>query len=125
MRATASYEPEVDFRKKTTSRIPDDVFYGPPLVELPTTRQVHFFYQQFGRGAVVETLQRLGSGQNIDQALYATTGLNQQQFMARWQVWDSAQPAASADEEAAPNEDAEPHEEAAPDEDNAPVKEAS
>ncbi len=56
--------------------------FGAPLDQLDSTNQVRFFYDKFGAGAFVETLQRLGSGQNIDAALQATTGLNQQQFFA-------------------------------------------
>ena len=55
---------------------------GTPLVNLDSTNQVSFFYQRFGAGAFVETLQRLGSGQSIDAALQATTGLTQRQFFA-------------------------------------------
>lgn len=52
------------------------------LSKLDSTNQVAYFYQRFGAGAFVETLQRLGSGQSIDAALLATTRLNQQQFFA-------------------------------------------
>ncbi len=58
------------------------VLSGTPLVSLDSTNQVNYFYQRFGAGAFVETLQRLGSGQNIDDALQATTGLTEQQFFA-------------------------------------------
>ena len=56
--------------------------FGAQLGDLDSTHQVRFFYDKFGAGAFVETLQRLGSGQSIDAALLATTGLNQQQFLA-------------------------------------------
>ena len=58
------------------------VLSGTSLTKLDSTNQVAYFYDKFGAGAFVETLQRLGSGQNIDAALQATTGLNQQQFFA-------------------------------------------
>ena len=48
-------------------------------------RLMSFFYNQFGAGRVAETLQRLGSGQSVDEALYATTGLSEIQFFAAWQ----------------------------------------
>ena len=57
-------------------------FIGQPLAKLDSTHRVSYFYQKYGAGAFVETLQRLGSGQNIDAALQATTGLTQQQFLA-------------------------------------------
>jgi hypothetical protein len=43
-----------------------------------------YFYNRFGVGAVVETLQRLGSRQSVDEALLATTGLTEEQFFAQW-----------------------------------------
>ena len=52
-------------------------------------RIMKFFYDRFGTGAVVETLQRLGAGQSIDVALTATTGLNQNEFFAAWRVAES------------------------------------
>ena len=54
------------------------------LLEAQAQRMVRFFYAQFGSGAVVETLQRLGSGQSVDEALFATTGLSEAQFFAAW-----------------------------------------
>jgi hypothetical protein len=43
-----------------------------------------YFYNRFGVGAVVETLQRLGSRQSVDEALSATTGLTEEQFFVQW-----------------------------------------
>jgi hypothetical protein len=43
-----------------------------------------YFYNRFGSGRVVETLQRLGSRQTVDDALLATTGLTEDQFFAQW-----------------------------------------
>jgi hypothetical protein len=43
-----------------------------------------YFYNRFGSGRVVETLQRLGSRQTVDEALLATTGLTEEQFFAQW-----------------------------------------
>ena len=48
-------------------------------------RLMLFFYNRFGAGRVAETLQRLGSGQSVDAALGATTGLSEAQFFAAWQ----------------------------------------
>ena len=76
----AAENPEVE--PASTDGGGDRDFDGTSLVELASTRQVSFFYKRFGAGAFVETLQRLGSGQSIDSALLATTGLNQQQFFA-------------------------------------------
>ena len=45
---------------------------------------MQFFYNRFGAGRVAETLQRLGAGQSIDEALMATTGLTEAQFFAAW-----------------------------------------
>ena len=56
--------------------------FGAQLNDLDSTNQVAYFYKRFGAGAFVETLQRLGSGQSLDTALQATTGLSQQQFFA-------------------------------------------
>ena len=56
--------------------------FGLPLAKLDSTHRVSYFYQKYGAGAFIETLQRLGSGQSIDAALQATTGLTQQQFLA-------------------------------------------
>ena len=53
--------------------------------EAQAYRLMSFFYQRFGAGAVTETLQRLGSGQSVDVALLATTGLNEVEFFAAWQ----------------------------------------
>lgn len=47
-------------------------------------RLMLFFYNRFGAGRVAETLQRLGSGQSVDAALQATTGLTEAQFFAEW-----------------------------------------
>lgn len=43
-----------------------------------------YFYQVFGPGAVMETAQRLGSGQDIDEALQATTQMNEEEFFTSW-----------------------------------------
>ncbi len=48
-------------------------------------RLMLFFYNRFGAGRVAETLQRLGSGQSVEAALQATTGLTEAQFFAAWQ----------------------------------------
>ena len=56
--------------------------FGQPLAKLDSTHRVSYFYSKYGAGAFIETLQRLGSGQSIDAALQATTGLTQAQFLA-------------------------------------------
>jgi hypothetical protein len=43
-----------------------------------------YFYNQYGAGAVVETLQRLGAGQNIDDALQATTEGDETTLFENW-----------------------------------------
>ncbi|HEY0076878.1 MAG TPA: hypothetical protein VGB77_22530, partial [Abditibacteriaceae bacterium] len=45
---------------------------------------MQFFYNRFGAGRVAETLQRLGAGQSVDEALVATTGLTEAGFFAAW-----------------------------------------
>ncbi len=70
------------FAEDASPSVEADDYVGTPLEELDSTRRVQFFYDRFGAGAFVETLQRLGSGQSADQALQATTGLTQQQFFA-------------------------------------------
>jgi hypothetical protein len=54
------------------------------LAETQARSLMRYFYASFGSGAVVETLQRLGSGENIDEALQATTGMNEAQFFLTW-----------------------------------------
>ncbi|MBV9468579.1 MAG: hypothetical protein JOZ57_04990, partial [Abitibacteriaceae bacterium] len=54
------------------------------LAEPQAILMMEFFYGRFGAGAVVETLQRLGAGQTVDDALAATTGLNEVQFFQAW-----------------------------------------
>lgn len=48
-------------------------------------RLMAFFYRQFGAGRVAETLQRLGAGESVNDALVATTGLTEPEFFAAWQ----------------------------------------
>jgi hypothetical protein len=52
--------------------------------EAQAYRLMSFFYKRFGTGAVAETLQRLGAGQSVDDALFATTGLTESEFFAAW-----------------------------------------
>lgn len=54
------------------------------LVEAQARRLMLFFYEAFGPGAVVETLQRIGSGQDTDEALQATTELTEEEFFQAW-----------------------------------------
>jgi hypothetical protein len=43
-----------------------------------------YFYQDFGPGSVMETIQRIASGQTADAALNATVGMNEDQFFRSW-----------------------------------------
>lgn len=54
------------------------------LADIQSKSLMSYFYQRFGSGAVMETAQRLGSGQDIDQALQATTQMNQAEFFTAW-----------------------------------------
>jgi hypothetical protein len=54
------------------------------LADLESKSLMRYFYQQFGAGAVMETAQRLGSGEDIDQALQATTQMNEEEFFTAW-----------------------------------------
>ena len=45
---------------------------------------IRYFYAQFGAGRVAETVQRLGAGESIDDALRATTGLSEIEFFRAW-----------------------------------------
>lgn len=48
-------------------------------------RVMQFFYNRYGAGRVAETLQRLGAGDSVDEALMGAIGLNEAQFFAAWQ----------------------------------------
>jgi hypothetical protein len=54
------------------------------LADMESKSLMSYFYQQFGAGAVMETAQRLGSGEDIDQALQATTQMNEADFFTAW-----------------------------------------
>ncbi len=54
------------------------------LAQAQATQLMRYFYAQFGTGRVDETLQRIGAGQNVDDALLATTGLNEEQLFRAW-----------------------------------------
>ena len=54
------------------------------LAQAQATAMMTYFYAQFGPGRVAETVQRLGAGENIDDALMATTGLDQAGFFRAW-----------------------------------------
>ena len=53
-------------------------------VEAQARRLMLFFYEAFGPGAVVETLQRIGAGQDVNGALEATTELDENGFFQAW-----------------------------------------
>ena len=53
-------------------------------IEAQASRLMLYFYSQFGAGAVAETLQRLGTGQDAESALIATTGMTEIQFFLAW-----------------------------------------
>ena len=54
------------------------------LADTQSARLMMFFYARFGAGGVVETLQRLGAGESVDDALRATTGLDEAKFFQAW-----------------------------------------
>ena len=54
------------------------------LAQAQATALMTYFYAQFGPGRVAETVQRLGAGQNVDDALMATTGFDQAGFFRAW-----------------------------------------
>ena len=53
-----------------------------------STAIMRYFYAQFGAGRVAETVQRIGAGQSVDDALIATTGLDE---LGLFRAWRSAQ----------------------------------
>ena len=53
-----------------------------------STAIMRYFYARFGAGRVAETVQRIGAGQSVDDALTATTGFNE---LGLFQQWRSAQ----------------------------------
>lgn len=57
---------------------------NPGLAEAQAVAMVTYFYRVYGAGAVVETLQRTGAGQSVDDALVATTELTQLEFFGAW-----------------------------------------
>jgi hypothetical protein len=62
------------------------------FVETQARRLMLYFYQRYGAGAAVETLQRLGSGESVDDALTATTGLTEAQFFVAWRDAEFGRP---------------------------------
>lgn len=54
------------------------------LAQAQATQIMRYFYAQFGAGRVAETLQRIGAGQNSDDALIATTGLDEAGLFRAW-----------------------------------------
>jgi hypothetical protein len=54
------------------------------LAETQSARLMMFFYARYGAGSVVETLQRLGAGESVDDALQATTGMDETKFFEAW-----------------------------------------
>jgi hypothetical protein len=64
--------------------VPTDGSANLSLPEEQATAMMLYFYKRFGSGRVVETLQRLGSRQTVDEALLATTGLTEEQFFTQW-----------------------------------------
>jgi hypothetical protein len=43
-----------------------------------------YFYTDFGAGSVMETIQRIASGQSANEALTATTGMDENEFFKSW-----------------------------------------
>ncbi|RYG64291.1 hypothetical protein EON80_19495 [bacterium] len=58
--------------------------FGDPLENESSTRMVRFLYEEYGQGAVEETLQRMGAGATFDTALKATTGDGKAQFLEKF-----------------------------------------
>lgn len=54
------------------------------IAEAQASNMMAVFYARFGAGALVETLQRIGDGQNVDDALQAATGQSEEQFFLAW-----------------------------------------
>ncbi|HEX8833124.1 MAG TPA: hypothetical protein VF719_02930, partial [Abditibacteriaceae bacterium] len=54
------------------------------LADTQSLHMMAFFYERFGAGAVVETLQRLGAGATVDEALAATIELSEAEFFKAW-----------------------------------------
>lgn len=54
------------------------------LAEAQASNMMAFFYGRFGAGALVEVLQRIGDGQNVDAAMQAAAGLSEEQFFRAW-----------------------------------------
>lgn len=54
------------------------------VVEAQARRLMTYFYNRFGSGALVETLQRLGAGETVDEALIATTQMDEAQLFLSW-----------------------------------------
>ncbi len=54
------------------------------LAQSQSSALMSFFYRAYGAGAVTETVQRLGAGQSIDEALLATTQGDETAFFRFW-----------------------------------------
>ncbi|HVF10887.1 MAG TPA: hypothetical protein VNA16_08800 [Abditibacteriaceae bacterium] len=54
------------------------------VADAQSARLMMFFYARFGAGRVAETLQRVGAGENVDDAVEATTGLTEEKFFQAW-----------------------------------------
>lgn len=54
------------------------------LAQAQSTAIMRYFFAQYGAGRVAETIQRIGAGQSVDDALQATTGLNEIGLFREW-----------------------------------------
>ena len=54
------------------------------LAQAQATQLMRYFYAQFGAGRVAETIQRIGAGEKVDDALLATTGFNEIELFRAW-----------------------------------------
>ena len=54
------------------------------LARAQATALMRYFYANFGAGRVAETIQRLGAGETVDEALTNTTGFNEINFFRAW-----------------------------------------
>ena len=90
---TARYDQELR-RYATTGNLLSprqfDAQLGQPslLALAQSTSITRYFTARFGAGNFIETIQRIGAGQSVDDALTATTGLNE---LGLFREWRSAQ----------------------------------
>jgi hypothetical protein len=60
---------------------------GTSVAEAQASALVGVLLSRFGAGALAETLQRIGAGESVDEAMEATTGLTEAQFFQNWRSY--------------------------------------